>query len=341
MNKFLQRFETYLTKKPTLKESLPILLVFSSIFISLTCLLIYFKSSNLIGIFAQFQVLTSILLTIHLPGSGYVMSILLNIFLGLVFVVAFGVNHLTISLPGIFIPLFAILLISILRFLLRNLINKIRSLSEQNDQLQQLNTDLDHAHKALKQQNEVLESYHQIIRENENRLSRLAYFDLLTNLPNRTLLSDRMELLISFSREYSTQFYTIFIDLNQFHRINDMVGITGGDFCLKSLARRLQTAVNPDDLVARLGSDKFVIMIKRNVPSHEVKTYLHQLSNMIIQPIDFEDQIINIRPSFGVAVYPLDGSSVPQILALADSEVYKGLSDPDNNVTFFSPGLSL
>ncbi|MDK2935831.1 MAG: hypothetical protein PWP62_839 [Eubacteriaceae bacterium] len=337
MNKLVQRLKTYLIKKPTLKEALPILLAFASAFIVLTTLLIFFKSSSVVGIFAQFLVLTSILLTIHLPDSGYYLAIILNLILSLVFFIFFWGNNLTISLPGIFIPFFAILLITILRFLLNSLVKKVRSLSQQNEALQLLNTELDHAHKDLRQQNDVLKSYQQIIRENENSLSRLAFFDLLTDLPNRTYLSDRMALLISFSQEYSTRFYTVFIDLNQFYRVNDMIGITGGDFCLKSLATRLQAADDPDDLLARLGSDKFVLMIKRNIPCQEVKSYLEQLNRIIIQPIDYEGQVIGIRPSFGVALYPFDGASVPQILALADSDLYKQSADTDNHITFFSP----
>lgn len=337
MNKLLQRFEADLTKKYSIRESIPILIAFISLFILLTIAEACFRSSGINGIISQLQVLTSILLTIHLPELGFYAALILNFLLSLLVLIFFFTNHALSYLPGIIVPLFTMLTISILRFFIVAMINKIHSLRETNTQLLQVNLELDRAHKDLEQQHQVLESYNHIIRENEDRLLHLAYYDLLTDLPNRRLLSDRMTQLISFSREHQTSFYLVFIDLDQFRRINDQIGISGGDYCLKVLARRLQTLIDPDDLLVRPGSDKFILLIKRMLSVEALKNYLHQLSLCILAPIDYDDQTICVYPSFGIATYPHDGTTVSELLALTHSDRYKKAPDSDNNITFFSP----
>ncbi|WKY47880.1 GGDEF domain-containing protein [Eubacteriaceae bacterium ES3] len=336
MKKFLQRYELDLSKKSRVRQAIPILLTFITLYIALLLAQLIIKASNINGILAQLQVVTSVLLTIHLPNSGFFAALVLNLFNSLLVIFYVLNNHALLSLPGIFIPFFTIIILFILRYFILGMLKEVKKLRMKNSELLLLNNELDLVHKDLAQQNEVLESYNQIIRQNEDRLLHLAYYDLVTDLPNRKLFTDRLEQIIDFSKEYNTHFLAVFIDLNQFRQVNDLIGITGGDFCLKTLATRLKSQIHPNDFLSHLGGDKFALLIRRQLNQNTLKSYLSDLSNNIFLPIDFEGQAVHIRASLGVAAYPRDGQSSQDLLILAESESYKSANDPNDNIHFFS-----
>ena len=160
------------------------------------------------------------------------------------------------------------------------------------------------------------------IKTEQQRLSHMAYHDSLTGLPNRYLLLDRLEMVIARARREETFAAAVFIDLDEFKEVNDTYGHETGDLLLVSVARRLTEAVRDQDTVARLGGDEFVLVLDGFVSRDEVESFLERLKNAFSEPFSAGGRLLAVRGSMGIALFPDDGSTAPELLARADDEMY-------------------
>lgn len=173
-------------------------------------------------------------------------------------------------------------------------------------------------------------------RAAEERIERLAYFDTLTDLPNRALLNDRMLQAIAQARRDECQFGVFFFDLDRFKMINDTQGHAVGDLVLRSVAQRLKQFIREGDTLARLGGDEFVII--QADPNHEPSFTImaRRILETLNEPFRVGEREFYTTASLGVAVYPVDGNEPQALLKSADTAMYVAKSQGRNNFQFFS-----
>jgi len=159
--------------------------------------------------------------------------------------------------------------------------------------------------------------------QTEKRLSYLAHHDTLTGLPNRLLFQDRLSQTISQARRTGVPFTVIFIDLDNFKRINDTLGHEVGDKVLQEAASRLVSAVREVDTVARLGGDEFVILAPTLTGSEDIGQVCNKALDALAPPILIDEHALTIGGSFGCAEYPLHGDDETTLVKHADVAMYR------------------
>lgn len=161
-------------------------------------------------------------------------------------------------------------------------------------------------------------------RRNEaERLNYLAYYDQLTEIPNRYLLLDRMTHLIAQSDRNEKSFALFFIDIDIFKHINDSKGHAFGDLILIETATRLKKFIRNSDTVARMGGDEFVLLLENISTEENAATMAAELLQSLNQAYLSNDGSFEFSCSIGIAIYPKDGATKDALLAYADKAMYK------------------
>jgi len=145
--------------------------------------------------------------------------------------------------------------------------------------------------------------------------------DLLTGLPNRTLLNERLLSLISLSKENREKFALLFIDINRFKLINDTYGASLGDEVLKSLAETLRRCTREEDTLARLGGDEFILLVSALNSPDDAVAIAKKISDETILPFKLQGQEIHISLSIGIALYPDHGETGKELIRNGDTAV--------------------
>jgi diguanylate cyclase (GGDEF)-like protein/PAS domain S-box-containing protein len=166
-------------------------------------------------------------------------------------------------------------------------------------------------------------------------LSHLAQHDFLTDLPNRVLLNDRITQAISFAARYSKQLAVMFVDLDDFKRINDSLGHTTGDKLLQSVASRLVACVRRSDTVSRLGGDEFVVLLYQVEHAEDAAFISKKILSSLAEPFSVEQKYVDINASIGVSTYPDDGQDAETLVHKADTAMYAAKKLGRNNCQFF------
>ena len=161
------------------------------------------------------------------------------------------------------------------------------------------------------------------IKESRERLERMAYFDALTSLPNRRLLSDRLNQAIGQARRGGTLLAICYLDLDGFKPINDQWGHAAGDLLLIDAARRLTANVRAGDTVSRLGGDEFVVLLGNLAHLDECEVALERIRTELNLPFHLKDGEARISASMGVTLFPLDGAEPDMLLRHADQAMYQ------------------
>ncbi|MGE5466025.1 MAG: putative bifunctional diguanylate cyclase/phosphodiesterase [Ignavibacteria bacterium] len=177
-------------------------------------------------------------------------------------------------------------------------------------------------------------------RSYQERLERQANHDLLTGLPNRNLLLDRLEQAIARAARLSYYVVVVFIDLDNFKFINDSLGHVAGDELLKEIGRRLCGCLRNSDTVARLGGDEFVLVLNDHFLVESVISLLERVLEEIGRPVTLAGRDFQIGASLGVALYPQDGVDGQQLLKHADIAMYAAKDRGRNNFQFFTRELN-
>ena len=155
-------------------------------------------------------------------------------------------------------------------------------------------------------------------REMSMRMSEMAQHDVLTGLPNRLLLNDRLACAIATSRRHGRSFAVLFMDLDRFKRINDSLGHAVGDAVLQSVAKRLVACVRNSDTVCRQGGDEFVILLSEVACPEDAAFSADKLLASIAEPHRIAGEALHVKASLGIAVYPADGADAETLLKKAD-----------------------
>jgi diguanylate cyclase (GGDEF)-like protein/PAS domain S-box-containing protein len=167
------------------------------------------------------------------------------------------------------------------------------------------------------------------------KLERLALHDSLTELPNRSLFTDRLDGAFARASREGNSVVLLFIDLDQFKPINDSLGHDLGDRLLQSVADRLRRCVRQSDTVSRFGGDEFLILLPDVAPSHDVAVYAEKVLRSLEPPHEIASHSLRITASVGVSRYPRDAIDGDSLLKCADIAMYSAKSRGGNRFQVF------
>jgi diguanylate cyclase (GGDEF)-like protein/PAS domain S-box-containing protein len=155
------------------------------------------------------------------------------------------------------------------------------------------------------------------------RVHHLANYDLLTDLPNRALLNDRLQQALAKARRDSARMALMFLDLDKFKPVNDRLGHNVGDLLLKEVAVRMQCCVRESDTVARVGGDEFVVLLPSVEDEHASQMVAQKILATLEQPFVLAGHQIHISASIGIAIYPEHGEDEHLLIKSADQAMYQ------------------
>ncbi|QUM87719.1 EAL domain-containing protein [Moritella sp. 36] len=206
-----------------------------------------------------------------------------------------------------------------------------------------LRTKFEESHKQrriLSTQNQLLIEEVEKRKASEQELAYQASHDALTGLPNRNCGNDRLEQELVRAKRSNTNVLIMFIDLDNFKQINDTLGHSAGDQVLMQSTARLLDSIRDTDVLARLGGDEFLLVIPE-LNNLDSATYLAaRVLSLFDDPFIWKNQELFISTSIGMSVYPQDGNNVQQLLASADTAMYRAKQDGRNAFSFYNAAMS-
>ncbi len=170
----------------------------------------------------------------------------------------------------------------------------------------------------------------------ENQVRFLAYCDVLTGLPNRTLLQDRLGKALAASRRRNDNVALLFLDLDRFKVINDSLGHSFGDLLLQQVADRLKIHAREQDTVARIGGDEFVMVLTGLKDMTDASVAAQRVMDAMIAEFIIEGRSLSVNCSMGVSIFPQHGWNGETLMKNADAAMYAAKESGRNRFTFFS-----
>ena len=176
-------------------------------------------------------------------------------------------------------------------------------------------------------------------RRIEHHLSYLAQYDLLTRLPNRTQFRDRLVGTLARASRNKQAAAIVFLDLDQFNRVNTVLGQATGDLVLKELAERLKHCIREGDTIARLGGDEFSLILEAVSDEHGAAVVGQRLLEAVSRPVLIDGQQAHVTASIGITVYPLNADEIGRLWRNADVAMHYAKNCGGNNYQFYTPEL--
>ncbi len=178
-------------------------------------------------------------------------------------------------------------------------------------------------------------------KETEKRLEHLSNYDYLTNLPNRVLFESVLSQTIKRADRNNTHMALLYLDLDDFKKINDSLGHDCGDMLLQSVSKHLSNSlVRENDLVARLGGDEFAIILDGITNPEDATVVANKVLKLADHPITFHGKEVYSNTSIGIAVYPMAGKSTTELIKNADTAMYAAKQAGRHQYRFFTDELN-
>jgi diguanylate cyclase (GGDEF)-like protein/PAS domain S-box-containing protein len=172
------------------------------------------------------------------------------------------------------------------------------------------------------------------------RMAHQAQHDVLTDLPNRLLLNDRITQAMALARRQKTKLALLFLDLDRFKHINDSLGHDIGDRLLQAVARRLLACVRGSDTVSRHGGDEFVVLLSQVRRARDAAVSAEKILLALATPHRIEQHDLHLTASMGIATYPDDGADAPALMKRADLALLHSKGAGGNSYRFFKPAMN-
>ncbi|MGE0873173.1 MAG: diguanylate cyclase [Burkholderiales bacterium] len=170
----------------------------------------------------------------------------------------------------------------------------------------------------------------------QDRISRMAHYDDLTQLPNRALLYDRLKQALAQAPRGGWKVGVLFVDLDRFKHVNDTLGHAYGDRLLKEVSARLQSCMRAGDTVGRIGGDEFAVILSGLADAGPCGLVAEKVVRELEKPFTLDDHVVHVTASVGIAIHPADGNDVDTLVMHADSAMFHAKEHGKNGFEFYT-----
>jgi diguanylate cyclase (GGDEF)-like protein len=232
--------------------------------------------------------------------------------------------------------LFLITTISLLSIIISQKRKNEIKLNNSYEELSAVNEELAATEEELRAQFEELQKNEEIIRNNEEQIRQIAYFDEVTRLPNRYYFMQNFEEILNSNSQCNKNSALLFLDLDEFKRINDTLGHDNGDYVLKEIATRLKAALPLNAIAGRFGGDEFLVLFPEFHSIKELEAACNDILNIFKEPFIINGTLNYVTTSIGISIAPIDGEKPKVLLKNADTAMYRSKEQGKNQYCFFS-----
>lgn len=269
-------------------------------------------ASGMNGVLSQLQVLATVVMVLLDRKRGFIVAMILEGFSVLsTLITQLIMAHNVGAAPGVVTGIVTIIILIVIY------VN-----GERNHKL----------HDELTSNYEQLIEQNRMIEEKDQTLTFLAYYDRMTNLPNRAFFSDKLQEYI----DATTPFAIIYMDADDFKQINDHFGHKTGDELIKIYADRLQKYCGSKYTCAKVGGDEFGMILEGRYTEADIMNIIEQLRALFAEPVNMGDGAFTITMSYGIAGFPNDGSTPETLITAADTALYNAKLGGKNRPCFYS-----
>lgn len=287
------------------------------------------------GFFSLIQLLLSLLIVQMLNRKGFRAVLIVNIIQMIMISVTVLRFNDQYALNGMATTALSLLFVCVVLAYNRKVAIEMEKVKNKTEDLEKANAELKFREEETKRQNSLLTEYNRVMKENEQRLYQMNHFDSLTGLPNRIKINERMDLLISLLSHKKMSFALVYIDLDNFKKINDTIGHRVGDLMLQAVSTRLATIIHQEDMLGRWGGDEFAILVQRPLEGNDLLSYVESIRDSFNQMFTLEESDYRMSASFGIALFPQDGETAADLVKCAETAMYKSKEYGKNMVQFY------
>lgn len=295
--------------------------------------------STILSTISQIQAGIMVLLVIIQRRLGFIIAL---IFIGISLIttiVGAIVTGNMVALQGIFTHFLTLVEIYVVYYYIHLSEKKFIEVVEQREEILSLYEEIAASENDLMEQKGKLEKCNKDLMDQEEKLHQLAFYDCLTDLPNRRMILERLDSMLEIASKEKRRFAVVVVDLDNFKRINDSAGHLYGDGVLCELANRWKNSLHKDDILGRLGGDEFIIIIQRSINNKEILEYVEILYELLNEPVCFRQREFYVKASFGISVFPDDGDNAEVLIKYADVAMYKAKLSKSNKIYLFNKEL--
>ncbi len=171
-------------------------------------------------------------------------------------------------------------------------------------------------------------------------IRHMAFYDTLTNLPNRVLFDEYLRHALALATQHHTALAVLFVDLDRFKLINDALGHHTGDLLLEAVPQRLLGCVRPGDTVARMGGDEFTVLLPNITSTDDAALVAQRLLDALTAPFTIGGHELFVSASIGISVFPADGGDAETLLKHADTAMYRAKEGGRSGYQFYTPAMN-
>ena len=177
------------------------------------------------------------------------------------------------------------------------------------------------------------------LKDARDELQKIAHFDVVTGIPNRTLFFDSFENALALAKRHDQKLAVLFLDLDGFKSVNDTLGHVAGDTVLKEVAARLLKAIREVDVVARFGGDEFALLLNDVKNEKNVALVAGKIITALSEPFIIDGETCKIGASIGISIFPDDNVDMDSLISQADLAMYAAKNGGKNNYRFFEESM--
>ncbi|MBC7958908.1 MAG: EAL domain-containing protein [Vallitaleaceae bacterium] len=217
----------------------------------------------------------------------------------------------------------------------------IKSIRTRDEHLQTINQSLTIKESELTNKNAILEQSELRLRNSRERIKQLAYYDVLTGLSNRQKLLMDFERILDSEQPSVKNGAILYLDLDNFKTINDTMGHTAGDYVLIEISKRLLQTIEVENSISRIGGDEFIVLLPNVTSEVSITDVASSILEIFKDPVVVEHKNFVLTASIGIALFPLNGVTVEDLLKKADTAMYAAKENGKNRFHFFDEKMQM